>query len=247
MGRTKLLADTAWPAISDAPIVLVPLGSTEQHGPHLPVATDSTIAATVALGAAERYRERQDSPELYVAPALPYGASGEHQSFPGTVSIGQEALQSVLIELVRSLATWTDRIIFVNGHGGNVPALSTAVPQLITEQHNVAWLPCSVPDGDAHGGHTESSLMLHLAPLHVDMSVARTGNVSPIRELLPIMQVGGTRSVSPSGVLGDPTGASAVEGTVLLGALIDSTVRRMATWSVDPHGCLRDPGTEGRR
>jgi mycofactocin precursor peptide peptidase len=237
---TGVLAETAWPAISGAVVVLVPLGSTEQHGPHLPFATDSTIAAAVAIGAAERCRGL-DGP-LIVAPALPYGASGEHQAFPGTVSIGTEALQVVLIELVRSLGTWADRIIFVNGHGGNIPALSTAVPQLIAEQHRVAWLPCAVPDGDAHAGRTESSLMLHLAPQQVDMSSARAGNVTPMRELLPALAEGGTRAVSPSGVLGDPTGASAAEGAVLLGSMIDSVLRRMTGGSVDHRGCLRDPG-----
>ncbi|MDR7083211.1 creatinine amidohydrolase [Arthrobacter ginsengisoli] len=244
---TGVLAETAWPAISDDVVVLVPLGSTEQHGPHLPFATDSTISAEVARGAAERCRGLDGSAPLIVAPALPYGASGEHQAFPGTVSIGTEALQVVLIELVRSLATWADGIIFVNGHGGNIQALSTAVPQLIAEQHRVAWLPCAVPDGDAHAGHTETSLMLHLAPQQVDMSLARAGNVAPMRELLPVLAASGTRAVSPSGVLGDPTGASAAEGSVLLGSMIDSVLRRIAGGSVDQRGCLRDPGAGGVR
>ena len=242
-----VLADTVWPAISGAVVVLVPLGSTEQHGPHLPFATDSTIAAAVALGAADRCRGLDGSAPLIVAPTVPYGASGEHQEFPGTVSIGTEALQVVLIELVRSLATWADGIIFVNGHGGNIQALSTAVPQLIAEQHRVAWLPCAVPDGDAHAGRTESSLMLHLAPQQVDMSTACVGNVAPMRELLPALAVGGTRAVSPSGVLGDPTGANAAEGSVLLGSMIDSVLRRIAAGSVDHRGCLRDPGAGGVR
>lgn len=242
---TELLADTAWPAISAAVVVLVPLGSTEQHGPHLPFATDSSIAAAVARGAAERCRGQDGVRPLIVAPVLPYGASGEHQAFPGTVSIGTEALQVVLIELVRSLASWADGIIFVNGHGGNIQALSTAVPQLIVEQHRVAWVPCAVPGGDAHAGRTESSLMLHLAPQQVDMSSARTGNVTPMRELLPALAEGGTRAVSPSGVLGDPTGANAAEGAVLLGSMIDSVLRRIAAGSVDHRGCLGDPGTGG--
>ena len=239
---TELLASTAWPSISGAPVVLVPLGSTEQHGPHLPVATDTIIASAVALAAAERIRELAEPPPLFVAPAVAYGASGEHQSFPGTVSIGTTALQAILVELVRSLAHWAARIVFVNGHGGNIEALATAIPRMIAEQHHVAWLPCAVPNGDAHAGRTESSLMLHLAPLQVDMSMARAGNTDPVSELLPIMQLGGTRAVSPSGVLGDPVGASAAEGEVLLGGMVDSVVRRMAAGSVDHRGCLRDSG-----
>ena len=244
---TGVLADTAWPAVSGAVVVLVPLGSTEQHGPHLPFATDSTIATAVALGAAERCRALDGSRPLIVAPTLPYGASGEHQAFPGTVSIGSEALQVVLIELVRSVATWADGVIFVNGHGGNCQALSTAVRRLIAEKHRVAWLPCAVPDGDAHAGRTETSLMLHLDPQLVDMSRARVGNVTPVRELLPALAAGGMRAVSPSGVLGDPTGANAAEGSVLLGSMIDSVLRRIAGGSVDHRGCLSDPGAGGAR
>jgi mycofactocin system creatininase family protein len=241
------LANRAWPSISGAPLVLVPLGSTEQHGPHLPFATDSIIATAVALAAAERPREERQSPPILVAPAVSYGASGEHQSFPGTVSIGHEALQIVLIELVRSISTWADRILFVNGHGGNIHALATAIPQMIVEQHRVAWVPCTVQDGDAHAGRTESSLLLHLAPTQVDMSVARAGNVAPVRELLPTMKASGTRAVSPSGVLGDPTGASAAEGVVLFERMVETVLRRMAAGSIDDRGCLRDPDVDGGR
>lgn len=244
---TDQLANRAWPSISGAPLVLIPLGSTEQHGPHLPIATDSIIATAVALGAAERPRDGRQPPPILVAPAMSYGASGEHQSFPGTVSIGHEALQIVLIELVRSLSTWADRILFVNGHGGNIHALATAIPQMIAEQHRVAWVPCAVQDGDAHAGRTESSLMLHLAPTQVDMSVARTGNLTPVRELLPTMKAGGTRAVSPSGVLGDPTGATATEGEALLQRMVEAVLRRMAANSIDERGCLRDPDIDGDR
>lgn len=239
------LASTAWPSIADESVVLVPLGSTEQHGPHLPFATDSIIAAAVAEGAAARLRGAASS--LLVAPAVPYGASGEHQSFAGTVSIGSEALEIVLVELVRSLSTWAGRIVFVNGHGGNIGALSAAIPRMIAEQHTVSWVPCVVRRGDAHAGRTESSLMLHLAPEQVTMSLARVGNVAPLSELLPAMTAGGTRAVAPSGVLGDPRGANAAEGEALLERMVDTVVRRITVGSVDDRGCLRDARSgEGR-
>ena len=199
-----MLAEAAWPAISGAPVVLVPLGSTERRGPP-PFATDSTIATTVARVLPSRDVAGRRGPlRCFVAPAVPYGASGEHQSFPGTVSIGRRRSRWLSSSSIRSLATWADRIIFVNGHGGNVQALSTAVPQLIAEQHRVAWLPCAVPDGDAHAGRTESSLMIHLAPQQVDMSMARVGNVAPMSELLPVMAAGGTRFGLAVGGAGGP-------------------------------------------
>jgi mycofactocin system creatininase family protein len=236
---TVLLEQAAWPAIPGAPLVLVPLGSTEQHGPHLPFSTDCTIAAAVAAGTASALSSG-DEASTVVVPVIPYGASGEHQSFPGTVSIGHEALQVMLVELVRSLATWAGRIVFVNGHGGNVESLARVIPRLIVEGHDVAWAPCAIQGGDAHAGRTETSIMLHLAPELVDRGRIRAGNPAPLGQLLPLMRAGGTRVVSPSGVLGDPTGAGAAEGADLLAEMVDGVVRRLRGASVDQHGRLRD-------
>lgn len=210
------LSDLAWTAVPDRPLVLVPLGSFEQHGPHLPLDTDTRIADAVAHEVARRLGER-----ALVAPPVVYAASGEHQSFPGTVSIGNEALRFLLVELVRSLTLWSGPVVFVNGHGGNVRCLSGAVSQLVEEEgRDVAWMPCFPAGGDAHAGHTETSLMLHLAPEHVDMTRATTGNTAPLRELMPAMLAGGVGAVSPSGVLGDPTSATAEEGARLFDEVV---------------------------
>lgn len=232
----------------EAPLVLVPTGSTEQHGPHLPLDTDSVIATAVARGVAAMLGSVDGvlgsvdgaavGPSVMVAPTVPYGASGEHQSFPGTVSIGEDALTVVVIELVRSLATWAGRIVFVNGHGGNARALAGAVALLVDEGHPVAWVPCGVPGGDAHAGRTETSLMLHLAPDSVALHRAVAGNVSPLAQLMPDLRSGGLAAVSPTGILGDPTGASAAEGAELLGAMVSSVIRRLSESSADGRGLL---------
>ena len=185
----------------------MPVGSTEQHGPHLPLETDTVIATSVA-------RRLADTLGGYVAPAINFGASGEHQDFPGVVSIGTDALRAMLVELVRSLSRWAGRIMFVNGHGGNLEAVTAAVEQLRTEGHDVAWVPCAVA-GDAHAGHTETSLLLHLAPWLVRPHRAEPGNTRPLAELLPELTAHGVREVSANGVLGDPTGASAAKGADL--------------------------------
>ncbi len=196
-------------------LLVIPLGSTEQHGPHLPVSTDSVIAEGWANAFASAVDEA-----VVVAPVLAYGAAGEHQSFAGTLSIGTDALVSVLIELARSARQRFDRVIFLSGHAGNLDALQRAKRQLDHEGHDVAVLVPLLSGADAHAGRAETSLMLHLAPELVSMDVARPGNSTPIGELLPRLREGGTGAVSPSGVLGDPTGATAAEGVRLLEELV---------------------------
>jgi mycofactocin system creatininase family protein len=218
------LAHTAWPDVPSDALVLLPLGSTEQHGPHLPLDTDSVIAHAVARRASTAL------PTTVVAPTLPYGASGEHAGFPGTVSIGHEALRAVLVEAVRSLSPWAARIVLVNGHGGNTTTLDTALRLLRAEGHDVACTGCSVPGGDAHAGRTETSVMLHLAPERVRLEAAVTGDTRPLSVLLPELMAHGVRAVSPSGVLGDPTGATAEEGERLLDALAADLIATVDAW-----------------
>jgi len=217
------------------PLVLLPLGATEQHGPHLPFGTDTVIAAAVAAATA---RLLPADAHAVVAPALPYGASGEHAHFPGTISLGHEALGAVLVEAVRSLALWAGRVVLVNGHGGNLPGLVAAVTRLRAERHDVAWAPCAPPGADPHAGRSETSLMLHLAPGDVEPSRAVAGDTRPLGVLLPELRERGVRAVSPSGVLGDPAGASAEEGRALLDAMAAATARAVTAWRPDSRGML---------
>ncbi|TDO51775.1 creatinine amidohydrolase [Kribbella sp. VKM Ac-2527] len=203
----SVLAAATWTEVGYRPLVLVPVGSIEQHGPHLPLDTDAVIAAAVARRVAELMND-----EVFVAPVMAYTASGEHQDFPGTSSIGAESLSQVIIELVRSMRTWADRIVIVNAHGGNTCALARAVGQLLQEEHDVGWAACATEGIDAHAGYTETSLMLHLQPWAVRRHRAEAGNTTPISELLPALVRDGVRAVAPNGVLGDPTGANANEG-----------------------------------
>ncbi|WP_138758170.1 mycofactocin biosynthesis peptidyl-dipeptidase MftE [Modestobacter altitudinis] len=230
------LTDATWPEATGAPLVVVPLGSVEQHGRHLPMATDTVVAQAVAEGVVPRLTG------ALLAPALAYGASGEHEGFPGTISIGTEALGALLVEYGRSAGRWAGRLLVVNGHGGNLDALRTAVPLLRAEGRDVAWFPCGAPGGDAHAGRTETSLMLHVQPGAVRTTLAATGETAPISELLPRLRAEGVRAVSPDGVLGDPTGASAAEGAELLADLRARLIAAATRWDVDAAGRLLPGG-----
>jgi mycofactocin precursor peptide peptidase len=194
---------------SRAEILAVPVGSTEQHGPHLPLSTDTRIATALADGLAAAL------PGTIVAPPVPYGSSGEHQGFPGTVSIGQEAVELLLVELARSAGETYGLIVFVNAHGGNAEPLERAERLLRGEDRDVlTWSPSW--SGDAHAGRVETSLMLAISPELVSVGAARAGNTAPIAELIDDLRELGMRPLSPNGVLGDPAGASAAEGRRLL-------------------------------
>jgi mycofactocin system creatininase family protein len=212
---------------ADPLLLAVPLGSCEQHGPHLPLDTDTRIAVALADGLAAA------RPDVVVGPAVAYGASGEHAGFDGTLSIGVDALTSVIVELVRSADAFAG-VVLVNGHGGNNEAVERAATTSVHEGRTVlAWSPTTTAAGraaDAHAGRTETSLLLALAPSIVRLEDAAPGAVEPLAELLPALRAGGVRSVSANGVLGDPRGASAAEGADMLRSLTDDLVAAVERW-----------------
>jgi creatinine amidohydrolase len=211
--------------------LLVPLGATEQHGPHLPLDTDTRVAVAVAELAACRWPD-----QVVVAPAVPYGSSGEHAGFAGTLSIGQAALELLLVELGRSVGPPFDALVLVNGHGGNAAPLGRAVRALQGEGRDVlAWSPgLRGPGVDAHAGRTETSLVLALAPDRVRAERAEAGDRRPLPLLIDELRRSGVRAVSPNGVLGDPGGASAEEGRALLEALADDLAAVVAVALTHP-------------
>jgi mycofactocin precursor peptide peptidase len=212
------LAQAQWPTVEKnlRRLLVVPVGSLEQHGPHLPLDTDTRIAVAVAR------RACQGRVGVALAPALPVGASGEHAAFPGTLSIGAEALTVCLIELGRHASLHWPALLLVNGHGGNVTAVEAAVGRLRYEGRACLAWHAALPEGDAHAGRSETSVILALAPSAVRLDAAERGDVRPLAEILPLLRERGVRAVSPSGVLGDPAGASAAEGEHLLARLVDS-------------------------
>ncbi|MDQ3738946.1 MAG: mycofactocin biosynthesis peptidyl-dipeptidase MftE [Actinomycetota bacterium] len=216
----------SWPdveALVGRLVLIVPIGSCEQHGLHLPLHTDTVIATDLA----ERLAAGDEA--FVVAPAVAVTASGEHWGFPGTLSIGAEAMTHLVVELVRS-ADWAEGVVLVNGHGGNRTAVERAAATLRSEGRRLLpWWP-QVPRGDAHAGHTETSLMLAIAPGDVRMSAAVAGVTTPVGDLADRLRTEGVRAVDANGVLGDPTSASAAEGVELMASLTADLVGAVDAW-----------------
>ena len=219
------LGRATWPEVEGRggrAVLVLPLGSLEQHGPPLPLDTDSRIAVAVAGGLASR------RPDVALAPPIAYGASGEHAEFPGTLLVGHEVLAALLVELVRSARRSFAGVVVVNGHGGNAESLRAAEARSSAEGDDVVVWSASVPGGDAHAGRTETALMLAIDPTVVRLDRARAGRTQPLDALWPRLRAEGVRPVSSSGVLGDPTAASAEEGRALLDALVSDLTRAVA-------------------
>lgn len=259
------LGDLTWPEAeqlaADGAMLAVPVGAVAQHGPHLPLGTDTDIALALARRLADARRD------VIVAPPAGYGASGAHAGFPGTISIGPQALEMMLIELCRSAAATFRRILLISLHTGNDKPLISTVERLRAEHIEVvAWMPTAVPAvvpaalldpepgrpaspgqerltdavphlagrvaaGDIHAGRFETSIQLALDPHRVRLGLTEPGNISPLPELASILHGTGIRELSPNGVLGDPTGASADDGEQLLRSLHSQLLAVVSRWT----------------
>lgn len=218
------LGRATWPEIAalcrDC-VLAVPIGSLEQHGPHLPLDTDTRIA--VELGR----RLSQARTDVVVAPPVSYGASGEHAGFAGTLLIDHAVLADLLLELIRSARASFSGVVLISAHGGNHEALSLVSERCrVDGEAAVVWTP-AIPGGDAHAGRTETSLMLAIDSAAVRIELAEAGCTDSLEALMPRLRAEGVRPISSNGVLGDPQGASAAEGELLLAAMTDDLVRTL--------------------
>lgn len=216
--------------ISSRSIFVQPLGAIEQHGPHLPLATDLIIAEAVAREAVRRAVE--DGVDVWLLPPLGYTKSNEHSWCPGTVWLSAQTMQAILLDIGRSLsATSSRKLVFLNGHGGNSSLVSMMNRELRLEfglQTFLAHpsLPADRGGGShigemgmgVHGGHDETSLMLHLRPELVDMSKAK-GSVPQNFVQNTHVRFGGdvqfgwlSNDFDSSGIIGDPEQANSSHG-----------------------------------
>ena len=228
------LGDEPWPDLGDyfetESLALVPLGSTEQHGPHLPLATDHLIAEAFAREAAERTGYLR-------TPTVNVGVSPHHRQFHGTMWVDPPAFRNYVESFVRNLAYHgVDRVIFVNAHGGNVPHLREVGRRLRDEEvlYAIEWMwdesiPALVDDlfaqNGPHGGPKETALIQHLRPELVRedrLEAARDGGIASV-EAAETTKYGARTFYdavdnTDNGVLGDQTDATAEKGAQLFEA-----------------------------
>jgi creatinine amidohydrolase len=203
---------------------VLPVGSFEQHGPHLPLSTDTLVAWEVARRCAGAY-------DLLLLPPIGFSCSHEHGSFPGTVSVSA----ATLIRVVDDVAADLDRqgiskLIIVNGHGGN-NVLSNVVQQANSDRRSMLLYPtsshwsqaraaagCTTDNHeDMHAGEAETSILLAVAPEMVRPGWERADHEVDDRSLLTLVGMAG---FTDTGVIGRPSMASAPKGVALLKALV---------------------------
>lgn len=215
---------------------MVAFGATEQHGHHMPLATDALIGDHFAHLLAERL-------DGFVAPTVRVGCSSHHLAFPGTLSVADETFHAIVADLVSSLAqAGFGRIVLVPTHGGNFGPLATAVEKLPDAQRQrvVAITDLSVflrvaqlgeqefevpmPEGGLHAGEWETSMLLAIHPDLVHMDRAEAGYVGDPQEAVASLFESGVDSLSKVGAIGDPRQASAEHGRRYWDAVLDLAV-----------------------
>ena len=191
-----------WTSWQPADTVLIPVGSVEQHGPHLAFTTDTDIAQVVCADAAEQRH-------VDVAPPLHFSSSGEHQGFRGVLSLGAEVTEAAISELIRSARLTWRHVIIVCGHGGNHRAVMSALRTCESEGASVAAWFTTEPDGDLHAGATETSIV---APWDLDVLERPVDDVPIPPDWLDVWMRDGLPVLSPTGVLGEPSRATVAQG-----------------------------------
>jgi creatinine amidohydrolase len=213
---------------SETNLAALPVGSTEQHGPHAPLGTDALTAESVAAAAADRY----DDP-VVVAPAVPVGVAEEHRRFSGTLWTAESTFRAYVRDVVRSLAShgW-DRVVVVNGHGGNVAALKEVTARIVRHDDAYAvpftWFE-EVGEHSSEMGHAgplETSLLRHTNPetVHEDrLDEAAAGGSDRWGDWQGRVNLAvDSHEFTENGVVGDPRESSAELGAELLDRSADA-------------------------
>ncbi|WP_338740099.1 creatininase family protein [Haloplanus salilacus] len=224
------LTDATWTDVrdADADLAVLPVGSTEQHGPHAPLGTDALHAETVADAGAERY-----DGDVAVAPTIPVGVAEEHRDFAGTLWVSPDTFRRYVRDVIGSLAHHgMDRVVVVNGHGGNVPALGEVTATVSRHDDAYAvpftWFEAVGDHGSemGHGGPLETAL---LRATHPDL--VREERIEEAREeasdgwgdwLSGTNLAHDSAEFTENGVVGDPGAGDADLGEELLDLSADA-------------------------
>lgn len=249
MPNNRQLAHLPWPAVAAAAAtpgstVIWPWGAVEQHGPQLPLATDGLFSERLLTAVLERLPAALP---IWRLPLQAIGFSPEHQGFAGTLSLPAPLLIQLVEEVGQQLAVaGFQRLVLLNGHGGQIALLQTAARALRARSPQLAVLPCFLWSGvpglaelippleleqGLHAGLAETSLMLHLAPELVGPERPCDGQTATppagwsLEGASPCAWLMG--DLSRSGVVGDAVGASAALGEALFERLVQSWCARL--------------------
>ena len=238
----RLTTEEIKQAVQRQLVVLIPIGSIEAHGNHLPIDTDCFIAQNFAVATARRIPD-----QVLVAPLVPFTFDSHFMDYPGTIAIQSDTLIKYLLDITCSIAHHGfKRIVFVNGHGTNVPFLTIvshetalrtdALCAQVTALSQADLLEkirkSAFPGGISHAGEGETSLVLHLDPDRVQMDKATEQMDFPkgkyfwrdVAPRAPIDVVGWWSAVSETGTAGDPTVATAQTGQIVFDADVDRLI-----------------------
>jgi creatinine amidohydrolase len=219
------LAESTWTDVRDADtdLAFLPVGSTEQHGPHAPLGLDWLTAEAIAARAVERYDAGGEPP--VVGPTIPVGVSEEHRRFEGTLWVSEDTFRSYVRETIESLAAHGfDRIVVVNGHGGNAEALRELCGRVSRDGDAYAvaytWFDAVDFDPLGHAGTAETSMIRHLYPKLIDedrTEEAAAGAADAWGEWTAGTNLAyDADDFTESGVVGDPREGDAALGDELL-------------------------------
>lgn len=230
--------------IGPSSILLLPVGAIEQHGPHLPLSVDAVIAHETATAVVDQCGEALD---VWQLPTMSISKSNEHAWSPGTLWLSPETMMAVLRDIARSVAsTGAERLVLLNGHGGNTTHLGTALRELRLEFGLKTFLMHpSLPPAyggtsteeelgmGIHGGRDETSVFMHLRPDLTQLELAERRVPEAIAANKHV-KFGGSTSFGwlsndfhPDGYIGDPTGANAELGEKLFTSAVATLAEAM--------------------
>jgi len=242
-----LYSDLTWPELREAikrqPVILLPVGSVEDHGPHLPLDTDNFMPTRICLDTARRIPD-----EVLVMPTVPYGFNWHHIDFPGTIGIQWDHFIDYMCDITRSVAYHGfHKIIIVDGHGSNLPLVDIVARRTIMETNALCASliytnlivdvarevrESDVPGGMAHACELETSLYMAVDEERVERDRVQKEMGMPKSSFIwhdlanpsPVQMMEWWSTFSHTGVLGDPTLASKEKGDRLYSVLVDRMV-----------------------
>src|SRR5580704_4455476 len=258
MKKKYLYQHYTWPELREAvarqPVVLLPIGSVEDHGHHLPLDVDNFLIWNICEKAAEKAEN-----DILLMPLIPYGFEAHHMDFPGTINVGIEHLYHFVLDITRSLAHHGfRRILIADGHGSNMPILDLVARQTIVETEALCapflWPSLALKEirqvresargGMSHACELETSVYLYLDAGRVQMDKARKETGQPASEFIwndltdpgPIRMMDYWTRFSKSGINGDPTLGTPEKGKVIFETVVDNFVKLAREFKNRPMG-----------